>query len=359
MITEKIKVSVPGKVHLLGEHAVVYGKPALLAAIDKRCFITLTPSKNSCIKISSTNVKRTKEYTFEQIGELRDKARKEWEEFNKNADLSILQSITQDEMDFIAIAIGETFDYFQTKISSGFFLQIKSDIPVGTGLGSSAAVAVAVIAAVTVFLDKKIEDHKEQINEIAFLVEQKKHGNPSGGDNATVCFGGLIWFHKETQKLNIIQQLPFSISDDVSKNFMFLDTGRPKESTGEMINLVKQKYKNQEQLVRNIFDDQEKLTRNIVSALKNTDGNEVIRIIKAGESNLEKLGVVSETTKRLIHEIEQSGGAAKISGGGGKTAATGILLVYHRNKKIIQTIAKIYKLEYFNTTLGVEGVRYD
>ncbi len=43
---KKIKVSAPGKIHLMGEHSVVYGKPALLAAINKRVFVELVPRKD-------------------------------------------------------------------------------------------------------------------------------------------------------------------------------------------------------------------------------------------------------------------------------------------------------------------------
>ena len=56
---KEIVVSAPGKIHLLGEHAVVYGKPALLVAINKRCTVTLTPRKDKQIEIISKNFKKS------------------------------------------------------------------------------------------------------------------------------------------------------------------------------------------------------------------------------------------------------------------------------------------------------------
>ncbi|MBI2329936.1 hypothetical protein HYU94_00925, partial [Candidatus Daviesbacteria bacterium] len=84
---------------------------------------------------------------------------------------------------------------------------------------------------------------------------------------------------------------------------------------------------------------------------------EFIRIIRDGERNLESIGVVSLFVKSIIRKIEKAGGAAKICGGGGKTKATGILLTYHPDKKVVEKIAKEVNLPYFRTSLGVEGLK--
>ena len=73
-----IKVSAPGKVHLLGEHAVVYGKPSLIVAVNKRCNITITPQKNNVIKIISNNLKMSAEYTEKTILLKTQTAQKIW-----------------------------------------------------------------------------------------------------------------------------------------------------------------------------------------------------------------------------------------------------------------------------------------
>ncbi len=420
-----ITVSAPGKIHMLGEHAVVYGKPALLAAIDKRCRVSISPRKDSRIEIISKNFKKSILLSQSQVFDKTRKAQYEWEKFINSGDTKILFSITQDELDYVTIAVGEVLLYYSSNDSviaseakqsqireiaaspakpdprndnwmiKGFTLTIDSDIPVGAGLGSSAAVAVAVAAAISLFfpphpdplpqrgegipsplmgegadskggarlLDRRGQDEGERIKktiyDIAFRIEQKKHGRPSGGDPATVLHGGLVWFRKETDDLKIIQSVPFTIPRNITKNFYLIDTGKPKESTGEMVSFVKKQFDGQPEKFQKIFDDQEQLTRELLTAIKNNNSTLMIRIIRVGEINLEKLGVVSPFAKKLIREIEKSGGAAKISGGGGKTKGTGMLLVYHKNRKILARSIKPCNMPLQQVKLAVEGLSYE
>jgi len=102
-----INVSAPGKIYLLGEHAVVYGKPSILAAVDKRCFVEIIPRKDTLIEIISKN--------FDAVETLDEKtmlaktkiARKQWTEFLKTNDVTILKTITKNPLDYATICIGE------------------------------------------------------------------------------------------------------------------------------------------------------------------------------------------------------------------------------------------------------------
>lgn len=358
MNKEQILVSAPGKIHLLGEHTVVHGKPAIITAIDRRCVVKLSPTDSTDIKVTSKNLGSSVTTSAEEISEKREQAQGQWEEYRDSNDASILKSITADEMDFPIIAIGETLHHFDRNVPpSGFSLSIESEVPIGAGLGSSAATAVSVVAAMTSFLGEDIDAKKDVVNDIAFLVEQKKHGMPSGGDNAAVCYGGLIWFRKETPDLKIIQPVPFSIPENIAENFLIIDTGRPTESTGEMVAMVRGLYQEDQDSVGRIFDDQERLTRELLSALKNGNERDIMEIIKLGSHNLKSLGVVSPSVIELINEIEQAGGVAKICGAGGKTEASGVVLVYHPDKTVPQRIASEHNLKQYDAILGAEGLR--
>lgn len=302
--------SAPGKVHLLGEHSVVYGKPALLATVGLRVTVTIKP-----ITYNDTIV-----HMYVKV---------------KNA----LELIIKKHLKI------ETIPPYQ--------LIIDSQIPLGCGLGSSAAISAAYIAALLTFLKAKWD--LNLINQLTFEAEKVFHGNPSGADNSTIVFGGLIWFRKETENLNLIQ--PLNIIFSRSRNFVLINTGKPKESTKEMVGMVNSKIKNQKSKFKRLFDDQEQLTKKLSQILQKADEKELIRIIKAGERNLESIGVVSKQAISIIRKIEESGGAAKICGGGGITGPTGVLLCYHSKPKIIQQIAKSLNLDYFNTALGMEGLR--
>ena len=126
-----------------------------------------------------------------------------------------------------------------------------------------------------------------------------------------------------------------------------------------MVNLVKNLYHKKPNFVKKILDNQENLVRQLLPILKEGNKTEMIRIIRAGEKNLESIGVVSKFAQEIIRKIEKLGGAAKICGAGASNGPTGVLLCYHKDKKVVENVAKSYNLLYFSTKLGVEGVRIE
>lgn len=352
---KRIHVSAPGKLHLLGEHVVVHGKPAIIIAVNKRSFIEITPRKDKKIEIVSANLKKNTITTEKEIIAKTKDAQSKWETYIKTNDIALLKSITSDPLDFPIIAIGETLKYLKKPLSLGFKLSINSDIPIGSGMGSSAAVAVAVAGAIYLLFNKTLD--KEIINEIAYLSEQKKHGLPSGGDNAASCFGGMVWYRKETPDLKIIKSIPFSFPQKLAKNFVAIHTGIPAESTGEMVSAVIVLYQQKPEFVDRILSSQEKLVRELLSAIKSANELELMRIIKEGEKNLETLGVVSGLAKSFIKQIEKLGGVAKICGAGGITKGSGMVLAYCPNKKRIEKLAESNKFAHINLSLGAKGVK--
>ena len=349
-----IKISAPGKLHLLGEHAVVYNKPAILAAVDKRCFVEITPRKDNKIQITSRNYKSSILRRIEEVKDKFEKAQKDWEIYNKNNDTLILKSITKDFLDYPQIIIGQFLNFYKLKSIKGFDLTIDSEIPVGCGMGSSGALSVSMIGALSLFVNKPLE--KEEINKIAFLCEQKKHGNPSGGDSSTSCFGGLVWFKKDEE----LKPLDAVLPEEVAKNFYIINTGIPSETTGEMVSFVRNQIlnsKKKKERVEEIFNGQELLVQSLISALEQSSHEDIIRIISDGEKNLEKLGVVSSFVQKIIRDIEKSGGAAKICGAGGTTKATGIILIYNKDLRSLEKVLKSHRFVPAQLTLGVEGLR--
>ena len=305
---KSIIVSAPGKIHLLGEHTVVYGKPAILATVNLKVTAAISkgiPNENPLRKIIEKIVK--KELCLKQL--------------------------------------------------PPYQIEITSQLPVGVGLGSSAAYCAAYIAALLSFL--KVKWDLALVNKLTYEAEKVFHGNPSGGDNSTVVHGGLVWFRKEHSDLKIIQPLPFSIPKKLAKNFVLINTGKPKETTKGMVELVRVKRQGGRAKFQRIFDSQEQLVKDLLPAIQNGDEKELMRIIKEGERNLEKIGVVSSFVKKIIRQIEKAGGTAKICGAGGKIHATGILLCYHPTPSVVNNTAKSFNLNYFKTALGVEGLRLE
>jgi mevalonate kinase len=354
MTTQTITASAPGKIHFLGEHTAVYGKPAMLAAIDKRCTVTLEPLAGDEIKITSKNFNRTFRLPLNEVLAIRDEAQKQWEKYRETNDISVLKGIVRNEMMYPVIAIGETLKFFNKTTVPSFHLTIDSEIPVGSGHGSSAAVAVSVAGVVTKFLSENCEP--DVISNIAIRIEQKKHGNPSYGDVGAVINGGLIWFQKNTLDDIIVKPLDFSVPEKLSQNLLVIQSGKPEESTGEMVHSVAVFKKQNPKLFEQILADQERLTHELLSVIKGANEESLINIIREGEKNLETIGVVSPSAASLIREIEKAGGAAKICGAGGKTKGSGIILAYHKEKKVLETLAKKSGLSYYTVALGGEGL---
>ncbi|MBI2330523.1 hypothetical protein HYU94_03955, partial [Candidatus Daviesbacteria bacterium] len=310
-----IKVSAPGKIHLLGEHSSVYGKPAILTAINKRMFVTLAPRSDKIICLSSKGVGEMKGLTEEKIIKQTEDSQRKWKKFIETNDISLLRSITENPLDYVIIAIGETLKFYNQKFLSGFDLKIESQIPEGAGLGTSAVTALVVAGAITLFLGKDF--NRDIIYQIACVIEHKKHGHISGGDISAPCFGKLVWFRTETDDFRIILPLSFSIDKKLAENFVLIDSGKPRESTGEMVGLVRKLQKENPNLLNKFLENQEILVKNLLEVIKHSDEKEFIRIIRDGERNLESIGVVSLFVKSIIRKIEKAGGAAKICGGGG------------------------------------------
>lgn len=349
------KASAPGKMHFIGEHAVVYGKPALLVAIDKRCTVTVRPNKSDSVKIISTHYKEERIYTWEEIIRQTNKARKAWNNFVKTNEKKHLEQCMRHVLDYAAICIGEAIDYYAAFPVKGVDIVIESEIP--SGMGSSAALAVSIVAAVSESLGKVFD--RKIINTIAYTCEQRMHGNASGGDNAVCCYGGFVWYRKETEELKIIQPISIDITHEMQKQLYCIDTGKPSESTGEMVRLVKELFLQKPGYIRDIFDDQERLTRELFCALREKDNTTIRAIINKAEHNLESCDVVSDTVKKCIRSIEKSGGSAKISGAGGKRNGSGILVVYHNNLRVLKQIVSACGFTLVNVSFGQKGVCID
>jgi mevalonate kinase len=276
---KKFKVSAPGKVILSGEHAVVYGYPALLSAVNKRLTITRAGDQN----------------------------------------------------------------------------EIESNIPIGCGMGSSAAFAV-VFSALNL-LAKQEKWDLERINKEAYKIEKKIHGNPSGGDNTISTYGGYLWYRRESESLKLFKNLQVK---GKLPEFFVVNTGKPVESTGEMVSsFVASRYKSNRKTIEEIFRGMEAVTRGFLGILLNEKGSSFKELINQNEILLEKLGVVSNSTKELVRRIERLGGAAKISGAGGRRENSGILIVYHSDGEKLMNFAKKNNLEISKLKLGEEGVRIE
>ncbi|MFZ2025537.1 MAG: mevalonate kinase [Microgenomates group bacterium] len=308
-----ITVSVPGKIHLMGEHAVVYGTPALLAAINLRMRVAVEASEK-------------------------------------------MEVISTESPEYVLYAVQKVKEHFHLSSIPAMRITVDSDIPAGFHLGSSAATAVATVAAVTYFL-KKIWN-PTLFNQIAYEAEKKQHGNPSGGDNTIVTMGGILWFRKELEFLKSMWQLDIKIPSSVN-HFFLINTGRPTETTGDMVALVRKRFEKNRRKMRNVFFQNEEQAKNITIALKDQNEEQLLNAMSKGEETLERMGVVGKKVIPFIRAVEKNGGATKILGGGGKRDGVGFLLCYHKEQSVVEEIGKKFGYATQPVLLGGDGVKLE
>lgn len=312
-----ITISAPGKIHLLGEHIVVYGRPAILSAINLRVNLTIKSAIKSKLNSSA--------------------------QLDSNA--QILQKTIEDLIK----------QRFGIKKIPPYEVIIQSQIPTGFGLGSSAAISAAYSAALLSFL--QIKWNLDLVNQLAYEGEKIFHGNPSGADNTTVVFGGFIWYRKELEYLKLFSPLPFKPHPNI-KQFILIDSGKPIESTKQMVvEVVGRNYHKNKSKVEKIFTDQEALVKKLVLALKVGDQTSLITAIKQGEKNLEILGAVGKKGRNIIQIVEKNGGAAKILGGGGVAKGSGMILAYSQSPTELNTVLRQNGLDTFMIKLAEAGLK--
>lgn len=272
---KKVKVSAPGKIILSGEHGVVYGYPAILTAVNRRLSVEVEIIKGG------------------------------------------LEIVSREPPDLIKHALKKTEEVLKEKVGDGVRIKIDSQIPVGWGMGSSAALAVAFAGALFKFLGNPW--NREEVNKIAYEIEKKQHSKPSGGDNTISTYGGFLWLRKETGKFKAFSHLAIKFSPKV----FLIDSGKPEETTGEMVAMVKEMYLAYPRKVQSLFREMEKVAREMLKALLEKRHSRLGELFTINEKLLEKLGVVSSRTQSLIRRVEKIGGRAKISGAGGKKRKIG------------------------------------
>ncbi|KKQ41806.1 MAG: Mevalonate kinase [Microgenomates group bacterium GW2011_GWC1_37_8] len=310
-MTSQIITSAPGKVILSGEHTVVHGYPALVAAVDIYAIVLIEKTKG---KLSF--------YPTQASGIL-------------------LRSLKNCET------------FLQTKFG-GLNINLRSDIPVGCGMGSSASIAVAVAAALMEYTSGKIVLKK--INDIAYETEKHYHGNPSGVDVAISTYGGFLWYRKETSSFKVFSKIKPARN---LSNIILINSGKPQENTAQMVGRVSELYKKHPKKYEKTFQKIEKITKSFLRFILNEEDVSLIELIKENERLLESMGVVSDSGIELVRKIEKIGGAAKISGAGGRKGNSGILLAYHPEINKLLNFAKKMNIKLLHTSLGAKGVQIE
>jgi mevalonate kinase len=335
-----ITSSAPGKTHLIGEHSVVYGEPAIIISVGKRAYISA--EKSESVKIYAQDINQQGEFSVSELKEFAEKLQQLWDNCFETKDFAPLYSLLKKEhLGHIKAMIATTMAALN--LNSGFKLNVSSEIPIGSGLGSSAALSVAVPKCLSELFRKTLT--LEEINQIAYKIESLAHGTPSGGDNSICCYGGALWFKKGTP--NIIEPLHL---DFKMKNFVLVFTGIPKLTTGELVSNVRSlnpEYRDSrvKQLGMHTLEMRECLTKQNFTRIK--------ELMNLAQELLTELGVSIDVIDKIHTAVKEINGGAKLSGAGGG----GYMVCYHEDLQLLKQIIRELGYVPEQVELGVEGVR--
>jgi mevalonate kinase len=261
----------------------------------------------------------------------------------------------EDPAHVVKAALGEAVGLLGEP-QEGLSLRVDSDLPLGSGFGSSAATAVAVLAGIFSWLQAPID--LGQVERLALEVERRQHGHPSGVDGATVLRGGVLWARK--QPAGGLETEPVSIRSPLLARLRVYDSGMPPEATGAVVAAVRGRREDDPGRIETVLDRIEAATVALRALLEreDEDRDRALHLIREAQACLEALGVVPKEVCSAVRQIEAAGGAAKVSGAGSLAGpGAGSLLVYHPDPGGLRDCAMLKSFPFYAVHLGAPGFR--
>ncbi len=331
---------------MAGEHSVVYGKPAIILPIDKFSEVKIGEMGEISLPATLRVARRAGE--MGEMGEIR------------------VINTEKDKQGLVKFTVKNFLQEFKIKNPPALQIEINSDIPVGQGFGSSAAVITAMVKGLADFFSVGVDPYVDPSVFLDFCIscENLIHKKSSGADIYACWFGKPLWFRKEGENLKLFREIgKLGELREMWENIFLIDTGRPVESTGEMV-AIAAKLKNSRP---NFFERQinkiEKSTIQILNTFTSNcyhDLDHDSRTERLAEESLskiekclEKIGVVSEKTKNFMKDLRVRGIPAKICGAGGCAKGSGVAIVFTEKKQELEEIVKAYKFQTLDVKLAI------
>ena len=266
--------SAPAKIILFGEHFVVHGTKAILAAIDKRVTVTTTFTNNKTIKVNS------------ELGTI---------------EVPISSSYEEVKSEF------RPFVYLANKIInseqnvSGLEITIDSDIPIGVGLGSSSACCVAAAASISELFK---ELSSEEILNLSIDAEKTIFPDTSGADCTVCTYGGMIEY-PSIEKIDNTFDLNLVIANSMIPH-----------NTKNSVKKVNKFKENDEDRFSQLCDLENGLIGEVIVAMKNNDVTALGLKMSENQKYLEEIQVSNDTLRDMINSLNEISLGSKITGAG-------------------------------------------
>lgn len=269
--------SAPAKIILLGEHAVVYGQPAIAVPLaDLRVTVRVTGPATTGDGIIIVDESSGQEFSI-----------------TAPTDEPLAHTV-ETICEAIAIPIPDV------RIS------LKSDIPVASGLGSGAAIATALARVLSMAANQPLDN--DRLNEIVYQTEKIHHGTPSGIDNTVVVYEQPVFFVRDLPIEHLTIRQPFHL--------LIADTGK-RALTKIAVGDVRKLYDASPRDIQPVLDAIGDLVRSARHAVEHGDIDALGHMMNRNHTLLQKLTVSSAELDALVAAATASGAlGAKLSGGG-------------------------------------------
>ncbi|MDX1415946.1 MAG: mevalonate kinase [Candidatus Promineifilaceae bacterium] len=277
-----VKATAPGKIILFGEHAVVYGRPAIAAPLSElRATAVVQPRADKGVVLSAP-------------------------------DLGLDRMLAEaSEDDALALAVKQVQEAAGIIQLPDMLITVISDIPIASGLGSGAAITAAIIRALAIYLNKEYLVTNEWVSQLTFEIEKIYHGTPSGIDNTVVTYERPVYFVRQEPR-NRIET--FEIGRPLP--LLIADTG-VSSRTKVVVSDVRRAWHDDHDQFERLFDDCGAIAREARTAIANGDLLLIGDLMNQNHALLVDMTVSSPELNHLVKAAVQAGAfGAKLSGGG-------------------------------------------
>ena len=308
--------SAPAKIILFGEHFVVHGTKAILAAIDKRVTVTSAFTDNNIIRVNS------------ELGTL---------------DVPVSSTYEEVKSEFRPFVYLANEMITSNQNVNGLEITINSDIPIGVGLGSSSACCVAATASISgLFKELSSEEN------LKMSIEAEKTIFPdTSGADCTVCtYGGII----EYDKINGSEKN----TDASNLNLLIVNSMIP-HSTKRSVEKVSKFKESNEDRFSQLCVSETKLIGEVNLALKNKDLITLGLKMSENQKYLEEIQVSNDTLHDMISSLKEISLGAKITGAGDG----GCIIALVKDENLDKVPALLGKdKECFSAKIDTRGVKW-
>jgi mevalonate kinase len=272
--------SAPGKVILFGEHAVVYGRPAIAVPVSqvraKAIVIAEPKAPRGQVRIIAPNIGLE----------------------------TTLARLPKDHP--LVVVIQKAVAAMQVSHIPACSITITSSIPIAVGMGSGAAVSAATLRALSAYLGRPQSD--EQISALVYQAEMIYHGNPSGIDNTVITYARPVYFVKDKAMEILSVKRPFTL--------VIGDTGI-KSLTSVAVGDVRRAWESHRAQFEHLFDAAGKIASLGRKAIESGKVEALGSLMNENHTLLQQMGVSCPELDKLVEAAKSAGASgAKLAGAG-------------------------------------------